>query len=231
MSQDLTKYSPTQLAQYNEEFLAKVDKLREDIFKKRKEISGIVPPKEKVHKFGEKKKQVNWSDLEYIDEDWMREKLSELFIWSWEGCGSQPLQVFPSIGQVAFTGTLEIIDNGIIRKFTACAGSAIKLKKDMPISVEAIVNFSNDTKAANTDALKKAINMLTNIGDPIYGKSMLAQTNPEYKKRLESLREQVSEENKKLFDDTLKTNYGGTLNNIPDDMAVLMIQKLQSTLG
>jgi hypothetical protein len=101
----------------------------------------------------------------------------------------------------------------------------------MPISVEAIVNFSNDTKAANTDALKKAINMLTNIGDPIYGKSMLAQTNPEYKKRLEDLREQVSEENKKLFDDTLKTNYGGTLNNIPDDMAVLMIQKLQSTLG
>lgn len=230
MEQDLTKYTPDTLAQYSQEFLQKVDALRNAIFEKRKEISSVIPPKEKVHRFGERKKQVSWNDLEYIDEDWMREKLTELFIWSWEGNGSLPLQVFPSIGQVSFTGTLEIIDNGIIRRFTACAGSAIKLKKDMPISVGAIVNFSNDCKAANTDALKKAINMLTNIGDPVYGKSMLVETDPELKLELQTLYSRTSGQLRKLFDDTLNNNYGGTLNNIPDDMAITMINQIKSEL-
>lgn len=178
----------------SQEFLERVEQIKDSIYKKRKEESAKETPKHARRKFGEKRPKLKWSDIEYVEEDYLRDLLTRDFIWSWEGCGTQPLQIHERIGHISFTGTLSIFDNGVWRKFTACGGSAIKVKSGTVPSYDTIVNFGNDTSAANTMALKKAINMLCNYADDVYQKNVPApETPPELLEQMTNLFNQLKE--------------------------------------
>lgn len=213
---------------FNQELLDEIQKVKDAMFLQRKILSESPVPKSKIGRFGDKKPIVRWEDLEYVSEDWMRETLSAHFIWSWEGCGAQPLQISYQMAQVAFTGTLEILENGLVRKFTACGGARIKIKKGENPAWDTIVDFGNDCSAANTKAFKKAINMLTNIGDPVYGKEMSVSTKPEYLKEITQLILAFQDESEKnSIAQYLLENYGGA-EHVPDDAAVSIINNLKA---
>lgn len=179
-------------------FLLKIERIKKSMYEKKQEISGRITPNNMRKKMGDSSKKINWNDIEFIPEHFMRDILSKEFIWSWDGCGSQPLQVHERIGTISFTGTLSIMDNGIKRTFTSCGGSAIKIKSGQSPTPENLVNFDNDVKAANTQALKKAINMLTHIGDDVYRKQMISKTNPNTLKEMKNLFNDLENEDTKL---------------------------------
>jgi len=196
----------------------------------RKKMSGAEIPKSVIHTFGEikHKPKINWDEMEYVEEAWMRDQLSQNFLWSWEGCGTQPLQVIPSLAHCVFTGTLSILEGGVIRKYTASGASQIKLRKGTDVDIGNIIRLNNDVSSAVTMALKKAINMLTNIGDPVYGKTMYFSTNSELKKQLEELLNEW-----KILDITahesgiewILNTFGG-IDFIPDDSAKQIINNI-----
>lgn len=116
----------------------------------------------------------------YLEEKFMRDALNKYFPgWSWTKA-HEPI----IIGNRAIiaSGELEIIDVELFlyltglgipkerapftRKFYGMGGALIQLSKETgnPISI------SNNAKTADTEALKYAINRLTNFGDDTYRK-------------------------------------------------------------
>ena len=61
-------------------------------------------------------------------------------------------------------GRLRWYDNGIWREGDAVAAHRIQKKRGS----DEFVDIGNDIKAANTDAIKKALNMFLNIADDVY---------------------------------------------------------------
>ena len=115
-------------------------------------------------------------DFDYIIVAYMVECLDRHFPgWSWEP--SAPIQFLGSEWVVA-QGVLCIIDERLLafgihppyRKYYGVNATRIMYKKGMPHTAENIVDVGNNVKAANTEAMKVAINRLTHIGDDVYGK-------------------------------------------------------------
>lgn len=224
-----------EVAVYSEEFLSKIDAIGDAIFKKREEISSIPTPQSKVQTFGDAKKKprIRWEDLEFVSEDYMKFLLNKHFksLWSWVGFGAG-LQVHEVIGQVSFTGTLQILEGGILlRQFTACGGSAIKLKSGEAISIANIINFGNDCKAANTDAFKKAINMLTNICDDVYGKKPDIKTDKKLLKEMINLYNLMPDGKDKNEVNTYIYNEYGGWESIANEQALAIIENLKLKTG
>jgi hypothetical protein len=115
-------------------------------------ISDMVTPKAYI-----KKKM----GLDYVEIGYMKAIADKEFPgWSWEIIKSEAL------GSEAYVvhGRLIWYDNGVMRKGDMVAAHRIQKKKGS----DDFVDVGNDIKAANTDCMKKALNMYLNIADDVY---------------------------------------------------------------
>jgi hypothetical protein len=116
-------------------------------------ISSIVTPKAFVKKV---------MGLDYVEIGYMKAIADKEFPgWSWEIISSEAL------GSAAYVvhGRLKWYDNGVMRIGDMVAAHRIQIKKG---TNNEFVNVGNDIKSANTDCMKKALNMYMNIADDIY---------------------------------------------------------------
>lgn len=222
--QSLTTIKQQSATTYSQEFLENINKIGDAIVAKHREIQQQETPKSKIHKIGKKKKKVKWEDLEYVKEDYMKEQLNKYFkgLWSWVAVGNGS-NVYERIGQVTYNGTLKIMDEGILREFSACGASPIKIKSGQSPNYDTIINLDNDVKAANTQAFKKAINMLTNICDDVYGKDIEVTTDPVLHKQLVFWYDKIESKEEK---DEIAKYVGSEFSDwehIPDENAKTMI--------
>jgi muramoyltetrapeptide carboxypeptidase LdcA involved in peptidoglycan recycling len=67
---------------------------------------------------------------------------------------------------------LEIIDEGVPRKFFSPGAARVQFKRGSPHTPENVVDIDKNVASANTNAFKRAINRLTNFGDDIYRKQV-----------------------------------------------------------
>jgi hypothetical protein len=168
--------NPEQVPATSIEFQSNVKKFRAEWYQFYNSIGGMKTPTR------DKKgtKIINQRDgLDYIIEGYMRGMLDKHFVgWSWESAGSQPLQIV--LNFVVVTGHLVIIDEhllafGIIppyRRYLGVGGARIQFKSGKPMTPENVVDIDKNVKAANSNALKVAINRLCHIGDDVYKKRL-----------------------------------------------------------
>tara|TARA_R110000824_G_scaffold272742_3_gene461259 strand:+ start:2107 stop:2715 length:609 start_codon:yes stop_codon:yes gene_type:complete len=99
--------------------------------------------------------------VDYVEYSYMRDVADTYFPgWSWHIIKSEAL------GSESYVvhGRLRWYDNGIWRDGDAVAAHRIQKKRGS----DEFVDIGNDIKAANTDAIKKALNMYLNIADDVY---------------------------------------------------------------
>jgi len=123
-----------------------------NLTKQHTSISDMVTPRAYV-----KKKM----GLDYVEIGYMKAIADKEFPgWSWEIIKSEAL------GSEAYVvhGRLKWYDNGVMRVGDMVAAHRIQKKKGS----NDFVDVGNDIKAANTDCMKKALNMYLNIADDIY---------------------------------------------------------------
>ena len=116
------------------------------------DVSDMVTPKAYV-----KKKM----GMDYVEIGYMKAIADKEFPgWSWEIVKSDAL------GSEAYVvhGRLKWYDNGVMRVGDMVAAHRIQKKKNSDV----FVDVGNDIKSANTDCMKKALNMYLNIADDIY---------------------------------------------------------------
>lgn len=127
------------------------DRLKQ-LTKQHTNISDMVTPKAYI-----KKKM----GLDYVEIGYMKAIADKEFPgWSWEIIKSDAL------GSEAYVvhGRLKWYDNGVMRTGDMVAAHRIQKKKNTDV----FVDVGNDIKAANTDCMKKALNMYLNIADDVY---------------------------------------------------------------
>lgn len=122
-----------------------------------KTVSRIKTPKRYIYKkpTGQGKK------LDYVTFPYMRDVADKQYPgWSWTVIG------YEFVGDKAFMvqGRLKWFDEGVWREGDATAAHRIQKKK----ATGEYSDIGNDIKAANTDCIKKAMNMYLNIADDIY---------------------------------------------------------------
>jgi hypothetical protein len=167
------------IVQISPEFKQRVQSFKDELYDRYKRISQENTPE--VDGKGKKIVDRRPDGYLYITEAYMREALDKHFPgWSWEMAA--PLQFLGGEWVVA-QGHLIIIDEYLLgfginppyRKFYGCEAAQIMYKKGQIHNVENIVDVGNNVKAANSSALKVAIQRLTHIGDDIYGKRIDAE--------------------------------------------------------
>jgi hypothetical protein len=100
--------------------------------------------------------------MDYVEIGYMKALADKEFPgWSWEIVKSEAL------GSAAYVvhGRLKWYDNGVMRTGDMVAAHRIQTKKG---SNGEFVDVGNDIKSANTDCMKKALNMYMNIADDVY---------------------------------------------------------------
>lgn len=135
------------------------------IVDKHKKVSETKTPPIYVHALNEQRKKPD--RLLYIDAQYMRNKANELYPgWSWEIVNSFPIgdAYYVIHGRLAW---YETASNGSFIKRTGDMVDAHRITKSRDTGD--YVDVGNDIKSANTDCLKKALNLFLNIGDDIYG--------------------------------------------------------------
>jgi hypothetical protein len=123
-----------------------------NLTKQHTSISDMVTPKAYI-----KKKM----GLDYVEIGYMKAIADKEFPgWSWEIINSEAL------GSEAYVvhGRLKWYDNGVMRIGDMVAAHRIQKKQ----GTQVFVDVGNDIKAANTDCMKKALNMYLNIADDVY---------------------------------------------------------------
>lgn len=157
-----------------DEFKAAVKAFKADFRAKYKAISKEKTPE--VDGTGRKIIDRRPDGYDFIIEAYMREALDKHFPgWSWV-MGGQPY--FCGSEWIVIWGTLTIVDEHLVafginpptRCFSATNAVRVKYKSGKEHTADNIVDIGNDVSAANSKALKKAINQLTHIGDDVYGK-------------------------------------------------------------
>jgi hypothetical protein len=158
-----------------QEFNKQVDLFRQGWYAMMQKIASLETPE--IDGTGEKIiRSIPKMGYRYIWEPYMRDRLDYYFPgWSWEMAA--PIQILDR-HWVIFQGTLTIIDPSLlvfgirppVRKFYGTDAHRVSFKQGETPSYDSMVDLGNDIKAANTDALKVAINRLCHIGDDIYKK-------------------------------------------------------------
>ena len=123
------------------------------ITKQHKKIGKIETPKGLV-----KKKQ----GFDYVELSYMKNIANEQFPgWSWNIINSEAL------GSNAYVvhGRLKWLDNGLWREGDMVAAHRIQTKTG---DSSAFVDVGNDIKSANTDCMKKALNVYMDIAADVY---------------------------------------------------------------
>jgi len=139
------------------DYMTHFNEIAVSITKKHDEVSNIETPRAFVK---------NKAGMDYVDLAYMR-KLADKYYpgWSWEKAGFQIL----GDQEVIVEGHLIWFDNGVKRKGYSCASHRIAKSRE----TGNYVDISNNIKAANTDAMKKAFNTFMNIADDVYKKRVI----------------------------------------------------------
>lgn len=99
--------------------------------------------------------------MDYVEIGYMKALADKEFPgWSWTIKKSEALG-----SNYVVHGRLKWYDNGVMRSGDMVAAHRIQVKKG---STTEFVDVGNDIKSANTDCMKKALNMYMNIADDIY---------------------------------------------------------------
>jgi len=113
--------------------------------------------------------------MEYVEEGYMRNKLNSLYpIWSWVPAGQTPVQ-FLGAEWVIVSGSLVIEDNGVQRTFFSPGSARVQFKRGEAHTADNVIDIDKNVASANSFALKRAINRLTNIADDVYRKQVEIQ--------------------------------------------------------
>ncbi len=156
------------------EFLEQVKLFKEEMYQHHQQVSEEKTPQ--VDGSGKQIIKHRPDGRDYIEDSWMTDRLNKHFPgWSWERAGG--LQFLGSEWVVA-DGMLCIIDESLlafginppIRRYWAGDSVRIQFKKDMPHTMENIIDIGDNVQSAITGAKKRAINRLCGIGDDVYGK-------------------------------------------------------------
>jgi hypothetical protein len=129
-----------------------VEGIKAKITEKHKEVSHIKTPK-----FYIKKKM----GMDYVEIGYMKSVADKEFPgWSWTIVKTETL------GSEAFVvhGRLKWYDEGIWREGDMTAAHRIQKQR----GTDSFVDIGNDVKSANTDCMKKALNMYMNVADDVY---------------------------------------------------------------
>tara|TARA_R110000796_G_scaffold90152_5_gene193872 strand:- start:7518 stop:8159 length:642 start_codon:yes stop_codon:yes gene_type:complete len=129
-----------------------VEGIRAKITEKHKEVSHIKTPK-----FYIKKKM----GMDYVEIGYMKSVADKEFPgWSWKVVNTEVL------GSEAYVvhGRLKWYDEGIWREGDMTAAHRIQKQR----GTDSFVDIGNDVKSANTDCMKKALNMYMNVADDVY---------------------------------------------------------------
>ena len=135
----------------NQAMLKELEEILDAVRITHKKIRNKKTPKTFVDKKG---------GFDFIEFRYMLQQLDEHYpVWSWEIINSG------TMGKSYFVhGRLTIIDNGFKRWFDSITSHDFIISK----KTNEFIGIENTLKAANTDALKKAINVLTGIGSDVY---------------------------------------------------------------
>jgi len=148
---------------YSDDFLGKVRQFERDLLSKHTRISQKKTPRSKIKKDGQ--------GFEYVPVAFMSDQLNKDFpMWSWCGLPGHPVQMGGE--WVVTDGELEIVDNGIKRRFYSPGAARIQFKKERPHTPENIIDMDSNIAAANSNAFKRAVNRLCNIADDVYRKQI-----------------------------------------------------------
>lgn len=135
---------------------------------------------------------------DYVEEAVMRSSLDEHFpTWSWIPAGTKPVEFLGS-EWVFVCGSLVIDDHGEKRTFFSPGAQRVMFKSGQPHTPENVIDIDKNLRAANSNALKGAINRLTRLHDDVYHKVDLSLT----------------EEQIESFKDLLKHADGGMVQQI-----------------
>ena len=180
---------------------------------KHKHISNMKTPKSFV-------KEKNGHD--YVEEAFMREMLNKYFsIWSWEVQQTQ----FLGSEWCVVTGELQIMDTGFPRKFGSIGAARIQFKKGKEHTPENVVDVDLNVAAANTNALKRAINRLCNIADDVYRKQVVdVELNKEQLEKIKSLAKDVEDLEKR--DQIINSTENNAVNALNYDTAIKSIKNI-----
>ena len=140
------------------------------ITKQHKEIGKIETPKGLV-----KKKQ----GFDYVELSYMKNIANEQFPgWSWT------IVKGDALGSNAYVvhGRLKWFDNGLWREGDMVAAHRIQTKRG---SENEFVDIGNDIKAANTDCMKKALNVYMDIAADVYRSEDPALDDNQYENLME----------------------------------------------
>lgn len=159
---------------YSEDFLKRIEELKEAIYQKHKQLSEEDTPKSEIRQRPD--------GYEYIKEYWLRAQLNKHFPgWSWRPHPQQPLIVGTEfvIGQ----GELIIIEEALLafginppyRYYWGTAANRVQYRKNRPHTADNLVDYDMAVSGANSKAFKRAISRLTNIADDVYKKRWLEE--------------------------------------------------------
>ena len=130
------------------------EEVRKEISNKHKRVSQTKTPKHFVKK--------KYDGMEYCEISYMKSIAEEEFTpWNWEIIGKEVLgtEAYVVHGRLTYTDP-----NGVVRIGDMVAAHRIQKKR----GTNEFVDIGNDIKAANTDCMKKALNMYLNIADDVY---------------------------------------------------------------
>ena len=152
--------------------------------------------------------------FDYVELSYMKKIANEQFPgWSWTIVKSEAL------GAAAYVvhGRLKWLDNGLWREGDMVAAHRIQTKR----GTGDFVDIGNDIKAANTDCMKKAMNMYLNIADDVYRNQIEdLELSDEMKNEILVVASEISESkmeqiHKLIKDQKLNTsNYNGSLSKL-----------------
>ena len=140
------------------------------ITRQHKKIGKIETPKGLI-----KKKQ----GFDYVELSYMKNIANEQFPgWSWTIVNSEAL------GSNAYVvhGRLKWFDNGVWREGDMVAAHRIQTKRDS----SEFVDIGNDIKSANTDCMKKALNVYMDIAADVYRSEDPALDDEQYEKLMKT---------------------------------------------
>ena len=151
--------------------LDNVKKTLSKITEQHKKIGKIETPKGLI-----KKKQ----GFDYVELSYMKNIANEQFPgWSWRIVNSEAL------GSNAYVvhGRLKWFDNGVWREGDMVAAHRIQTKRGG--NENEFVDIGNDIKSANTDCMKKALNVYMDIAADVYRSEDPALDDDQYEKLME----------------------------------------------
>jgi len=151
---------------------------------------------------------------DYVEIGYMREIADKEYAgWSWEIVKTENLGSAAYVGH----GRLKWYDEGIWRTGDMVAAHRIQTKR----GTGDFVDIGNDIKAANTDCMKKAMNMYLNIADDVYRNQIEdLELSDEMKNEILVVASEISESkmeqiHKLIKDQKLNTsNYNGSLSKL-----------------